>query len=388
MSVLRDIFRRRLRSLLTISGVAVGVFALVVLGAFVEKSSVQVGVLEEYTEGTINVVDDKAVGFAGFSDGTRPLLAEKIAAVAEVPGVDTASPVVGLLMDDSSAIMWTPTMILAGTLETLSKQPEMAEGRLFTEDEQGVTVLGSDLAAQLDARVGDEVDLRGEQFEVVGIMERTLISVTDQAANITRSDARALYVASLPKAFQSRIREENVNTHATLAVDPGEDGDAIAARINREVDGVLATGPTEQRKQVTDMLAMLNLVIGSVGAVALLVGGLTVVNTMLVAVAERTHEIGAKRALGASAGRVARDVLVESVTIAFLGGLFGMAGGALVITAMNGAVTAQTGMGLFLVTWRLAAGAMLFAVVLGTLAGLYPAWYTARIDPVQALASR
>ena len=136
------------------------------------------------------------------------------------------------------------------------------------------------------------------------------------------------------------------------------------------------------------MLALMNLVIGSVGAVALLVGGLTVVNTMLVAIAERTHEVGTKRALGASAGRIARDVLIEALVIALLGGLLGLAVGAVVITAMNGAVTAQTGMGLFLVTGRLAVGATLFAAVLGTLAGLYPAWYAARIDPIQALAHR
>ena len=121
----------------------------------------QIDVLEEYTEGTINIVDEKAVGIAGFSDGTRPLVAEKIAEVGDVPGVKIVSPVMGLLMDDSATIMWTPTMILAGAWETLHKEPQLAGGRPFTEDEHGVTVLGSDLAAQLDTPdVGEMIEMR------------------------------------------------------------------------------------------------------------------------------------------------------------------------------------------------------------------------------------
>jgi len=388
MTLLRDILRRKLRSVLTITGVAVGVFALVVLGAVVERSTVQIDVLKQQTGEGVTVTDAQAQGFAGMSDGSRPLTAEKKAEIEAVVGVHHTTPLVVVLIDDTSAITWVPSMVLGGGWADPSQVPPLQEGRMHSESETGVTTLGHDLAAQLGVGVGETVELRGERFEVVGVLERTLISVYDQAAMVPVGDARELYIASLPEAFRTRIEPEDVIHQLSATPEEGITGDELAERIENEVDGIVATSSHEALVQVEQMMAAFDLVIVSVGVVALLVGGLSIVNTMLVAVGERTHEIGVSRALGASSRRIARDVLAESALLGSLGGMLGLGAGAFVATTINSMMVAQAGVGLFLVSWRLVIATAIFVVILGIFGGLYPAWYAARMDPVEALARR
>ena len=105
---------------------------------------------------------------------------------------------------------------------------------------------------------------------------------------------------------------------------------------------------------------------------------------MTMSVAERTREIGIRKAIGASDGQVMRQFILESGVIGLLGGLGGLALGLLVASAGN-AAGAASGQALFLVTTRLMAGSVGFAVVLGVVSGLYPAWHAARLNPVEAL---
>jgi putative ABC transport system permease protein len=119
---------------------------------------------------------------------------------------------------------------------------------------------------------------------------------------------------------------------------------------------------------------------------ALFISVLSIVNTMTAAITERTREIGVKRALGASRWRIGRDILVESSVMGALGGIGGIMGGIVIVLAMNAAVVAATGTTALLVTGRLIAGAMVFAVVLGALGGMYPALHASRLEPATALA--
>jgi putative ABC transport system permease protein len=105
---------------------------------------------------------------------------------------------------------------------------------------------------------------------------------------------------------------------------------------------------------------------------------------MTMSVSERTREIGIKRAMGASTGRIMREVLTEAAAMSGVGGLLGMGGGMLGVVAIN-AVTSGSGTVLFMVTARLVVGAAIFAVALGVLAGFYPAWRAARMNPTAAL---
>ena len=136
------------------------------------------------------------------------------------------------------------------------------------------------------------------------------------------------------------------------------------------------------------IIDLINSILWSIGVVALIVGTFSVVNTMTMAVSERTREIGVKRALGATRRRIRRDVLAESALLAALGGVGGLVLGVLVALGLNSATVASTGTSLFLVTPRLLAGALAFAVALGIVGGLWPARHAARLDPATALTAR
>ena len=386
MRVIRDIFRRRLRSLLTVSGVAVGVFALVVLGAMAEKANVTLETSGDYYEGKVTLVEQKSASALGYSNGNRPLTVAKLDEVRKIDGVVDVAPQVSLVLDDTKIPIGVPQLLMGGFLGTdkVDEDWEVSKGRIFTEDETGVAVVGVDLVEGLDAKLGEMVEVRGEKFEVVGLLDKSF-TMMDQCVMVPLADARQIYLDSLPKAFSEGTDPEDLALQATAYIESDADAEEVAKEIDRLVDGVKATGPTELKRQLGQTAAIFNVILAAAGSLALIVGGLSIVNTMTVSVAERTREMGVKRAMGASTWRVARDVLAEAAVTGALGGLLGLIGGALIALAIN-AATASTGISLFALSGRLALGAVSFSIVLGTLAGAYPAWYAARMDPVDALA--
>lgn len=386
MNILRDIFRRRGRSLLTITGIAVGVFALIVLGAVAENDNVYVDQLVGYYKNAIVVVEKNDANFVGMSNGTRPMSMAKMREIEAYPGVETVSPQVNMLLDvDYMSII--PPMVLGS--EAGSRDYEgwpVRTGRRLADGDTGVTVIGSDLAKQLSLGVGDTMDIRDKTYQIVGVLDRTYVNLTDSAAYLTLADAQKLYYDTLPDAFKGSVTPDDLVLQANVYVDEGEDPNAVAAGMGRDISGIVATGPEKMLATVNGLIGLLNAVVWSIAAVALLVSGLSIVNTMTMAVSERTREIGVKRALGASRWRVARDVIVESAAMGAAGGLIGLLLGAGAVFGLNSAMVAATGTTALLMTGRLAIGALVFATVLGALGGLYPARSASRLDPATALA--
>lgn len=387
MQLIRDIFRRRLRSLLTVTGIAIGVFAIVVLGAMAEKASVTLESNGEYYADKVTIVEERGASALGFGNANRPLTVDKLDELRDFEGVRAVVPQVLLQLDDEAMPIGVPPLVVGGFLgsERGEEEWEVTRGRMITESDAREAVVGADLVEQLDAKVGETVELRGERFEVAGLLEKSY-TMMDQAVMVPLADARALLLDTLPAAFAEGTDPDGLALQATVYVAPGADADEMAARIGREVDGVKATGPTELKRQLGQTSIIFSVILAMASALALVVGGLSIVNTMTVSVAERTREMGVKRALGASTWRVARDVFAEAAVAGGLGGVLGLAFGALVSVLANLATAESTGIALFTVTGRLAVGSVLFSIVLGTVAGAYPAWYAARMDPVDALA--
>lgn len=390
MTILRDIFRRRARSALTIAGISIGMFALVVLGAMSENMNVYIERATMYFRNVAMVMDEGESGPMGMPAGNRPLPTEKIEQVTKVPGVAACLPAVMLLLEESNEAMSTsaPPMIMGLHADTAKYEKiwGMEHGRFYGPGETGVVVLGHDIARQRRLGVGDAMEIRGEEFKVIGIEERTYISLNDASVYIPLDDARRMYVADLPEAFRKAIKPKEANVSALLYPEPGRRLPEVVSAVEREVSGVKALDYDRLSGQMASYIAIFNAVLGGLAALGLIIGGLTIVNTMTMSVAERTRELGVKRALGASRGRIARDVLLESAVMGGLGGALGLALGALASVGLGAAVMASTGTNMFMMTWRLVVFAMGFSVFLGTFAGLYPAWQAARMDPVLALA--
>ncbi len=384
MRMLRNIFRRRLRAFLTIFGITIGVFALVVMGSMAEKINLLV-------DGGVRYYSDKVlISDASTSSGsltTTPLSVGRVGEIEAVDGVAVASASVYLLADPEGGMaMGVPQGITGNDMRGLQYEEfelNVAEGRDITADDRGKAVMGCDVAKAFDAQVGGTVILRDQPFEVVGIYDKTL-TAPDNTIVVSLADAQQLLYASLPAMIQGQIAVEELATGITAYPEAGVDPDALASTLESSVAGINADGPAVFTEQFRNATRIFNSIIFGVAIISLLVGGLSVVNTMTMSVYERTREIGIRKAIGASHRQIVGQFLVESGLIGFLGGATGLALGYITALAVN-AATSGGGTVLFLTTPRLAIGSLAFAVVLGIASGFYPSLHAARLKPVLAL---
>jgi putative ABC transport system permease protein len=259
-----------------------------------------------------------------------------------------------------------------------------ASGRLLTdEDSEFVVVLGADLAHRAGVGVGDTLTIRGHDFTVVGVLDPTL-SPADTTAMIPLAPGQRLYGEALPAVIRGTVPEKDLATQITVIPQESVSDSDLAARIEAAEPHVRAVTASSFQESVGSSVALLNAIIVGVALISLVVGGLSVINTMAMSVQERTREIGIKRAIGGSRGRVVRELVGEAALMGAIGGLIGLALGALVIWLANEAGR-SSGTILFDLTPGTAVQALLFSTLLGMLAGLVPAWSAARLDPVQAI---
>ena len=386
MRLLRDLGRRKLRSGLTITGIAIGIMALVVFGSMANKMNALIGGGSKYYADKVTVT----VG-SMYSGSIQPLSLSDVDKIRNVEGVAAATPTIDMMLsDEGGATMGTPEMISGGIpggdkgLETF--KIDLAQGRELTAADatSKVTVLGSDLARKLNANTGDTVTLRGVKFTVVGIWTPTL-TAPDKDAYVPMAAAQELFVKSLPPIIQSKVNASEIATGVVVYPAKGVDPETIKTRLK----DLLGSSYTIMTGKDFDALlgsfsAIFTLVLTGVAMLSLLVGGLSTINTMAMAVAERTREIGIKRAIGASRWRIRREIVFEASAIGLMSGLIGLGIGAAMTMLFNDLGRAS-GNVLFDLTFGTAATALIFATVLGGIAGFVPAWHASRLDPVTAL---
>jgi putative ABC transport system permease protein len=387
MHSLRNLGRRKVRTSLTILGITIGIWALVVFGSMANKIGAMVEGGSTYYADKITL-SDAAGSMGGFS--AAPMSLETAELVRAVPGVAAVAPGVMLLMDESTGItMGVPPMITGGIAGADEGRESFtlhyAQGRALTAEDEGtdVTVLGSDIARKYGKGIGDKIDLKDESFTVVGVLEPTL-TAPDQAAMVPMAAAQRLLLKTLPPMFQSRLEASELASQ--MVVYPMEDADikVLAALIEAQVPAVAAMTGEDFDRQIGSATSILNSILIGVALISLLVGGLSVINTMAMSIAERTREIGVKRAIGGGRRRIVRELVTESALIGLIGGLAGLVLGVAVAWAANEAGR-SSGTILFEPTLGTAITAIAFGTILGAAAGFVPALHAARLDPVEAL---
>jgi putative ABC transport system permease protein len=385
IEAISNIWRRPLRAALTILGIVIGVFALTVMGALAEKLNVLVDGGDEYFRTRIFVFDQGAA--SGFQASSRPITRDIVERIERIEGVERATPVLQTLLDPDEIGGFDIPELLTG-IEPATWYDESVDlrvdaGRLLEADEAGVTVIGADLAERYDLRVGDAFTMRDRDFEVIGVLERTL-TFPDKIAYVPLSDAQQIYVESVPEAFQERTDE--LATQIEVFPDDLSEADTVAAAIEDAVSGVRTVTPEQVADQIGQASIVFNLIIVGASVIAVIVGGLSVINTMVMTVSERVREIGIKKAVGAPTGAILREFVIEATLLGAIGGIVGLSAGALLVVVLN-AQTSGSGTTVFLLTPMLLLRSFLFATILGALAGIYPALRAARLDPVTALRS-
>ncbi len=396
MELLRNIGRRKLRSALTISGIVIGVLALTTMGAIAENFNALLDGGVKYFSSNVQV---------GPPDGQSASLlpVSKIDEIKQVEGVATAFPSYTFSAKPGAVqgvSFGFPDLIIAGDPaenDWAALKTTVAQGHLLNPSSTGHVVLGSTIDKEFKKRVGDTIDLPvrpsdakpdfvNHTFTVVGILNPTL-TAPDTFAYMTTADGQMLLKDSLPISIRNQVDVSQITEAIDVYAKPGTSIsglDAIADRINAQVSGVKATRPSVIVNSFKSGGAIFTAITTAAALLALVIGGLSVVNTMFMAVAERVREIGLKKAVGATTRNIMGEFLLEATLIGAIGGLIGYGLG-VIITVVANALTAPGTSTLFLVTLRLSVFALGFAIALGAVAGILPAFRAARLDPVTAL---
>jgi len=293
---------------------------------------------------------------------------------------------------------------------------QMAEGTTFTSTTENQVVVGARTADLLEIHTGDTVDISGEVFTVVGILEAressdeaaeseesnpltgqglTRSLGTSQTTNlITRGlgntdDALFVLYERAAEVLSGREAMSVTITRVEQGASISETMDAINVAIGQQD----ATGTPISIQEVADeiqgTLGLIETVLASIAAVALVVGGVGLMNTMYTAVLERTREIGILKSVGARDRQVMTLFLIDSGLMGFLGGILGLVLGSVLSFFGTRLLGPSLGVGSFspVISIGLVLGVLAFSFVLGAFSGAWPAWRASRLNPVDALAA-
>ena len=388
MSMFRNLTRRKLRTALTVVGIAVGIWALVVMAAMANKLSALVEGGATYFEGKVLVSD---ASNTPFSVGNTPLPISIVPQIERVPGVAVAVPRVQLLMnpDDPSYTFQRPATVVGYNTEADKGHEtfplEIAQGRTPSAEDEGqrVALLGSELASEFDKGVGDTVTIRGSEFTIIGVGQ-TMLTSFDKSLVVPLVAGQEILAQETPVLAGGDFEPGQLTSIVVVYPEEGVNTVSLAERIEESIPRVRAETDIDYGDQFRSSLAIFNGIVLSVAMISVLVGGLATFNTMTMSVAERVREIGIKRAIGATRGRIMREMLSEAAAIGLIGGLLGVATGAVFVYGAN-QIGEASGTVLFLLAPGIAAFAVVFSTVLGVVAGAVPAWTASGLDPVDAL---
>jgi putative ABC transport system permease protein len=375
-------WRRKTRTILTIAGIAIGIFALIVMGSIAEKLNLLVG------GGTDYYKDKVAVSAKASSFSLLPMLISKKSEIEKVDGVKAVfAQTYSTLTNDTSAVSFGPPASIVseetGTAKYESFKLTISRGREITNKDKYKAVIGSDLVKKLNADIGKDITLRGKKYEVIGIYEKTF-TTPDTSVFVAFSNGQQIMYDDQPEIIKKGISPSQITYGFVVYPDDGTSPDVLAKRIEKEMSDVTAIGPKAFNDQIAASVGIFNSMIYGIAIISLLVGTLSIVNTMTMSISERVREIGVKKAVGAKNRTIMTEYLTEAGIIGFFGGLIGLGFGWVLVYLINAAME-QTGDKIFLLTPRLAIGALVFSVAIGVIAGIYPAFHAVRLSIVKSL---
>lgn len=389
------------RSALTALGVIIGVAATVCMVSI--GAGAQADVSEKIRTLGANLLTvfpgAENAGSAKRESGTRPTLTEEDAVVIrrELPAVIVAAPLVShpmpLVAGDKN---WTTLVAGVSPDYLVAREWSLTSGRSFTpsELESGakVAMAGSLVVEQLfgaGGGLGASLRIGAVPFTIVGILETKGPGAAgrsqDDIVFIPLSTAKSRVLGALRGATR-----DSLDFISVKLADAGEMPDATAAieALLRQRHHVRPDDPSDFRiENPADLLTAqqattrsLGVLLTAVASVSLVVGGISIMNIMLVSVSERTREIGLRMAVGATRRDIGLQFLIEAALLTLIGGMIGAALGAAVAVA----IALEAGWPLLIDAWAIVAGCG-FALLVGVSFGLYPARRAARLDPIAAL---
>jgi putative ABC transport system permease protein len=391
---LATVFRNKLRSFLTVLGIVIGVASVIAMVTVGQGSTAQVQSDVASLGSNLLMIRPGAPGRGpgGATNDAAPLtLADMDALTRDIPDIVAATPgsarsQTAVFGEVNHVVTVTGTDNAYFTIRGWT----LAAGRLFNESEMRagtpVCILGATTSTALIGAgnpVGITIRVGKISCDVIGLLGKREASTFGQDDNAT--------ILMPLTAFQRRISgNKNVQSISVTFAD-GVTAEAVTTQIQsllRERRHLSGDQNDDfnvfDMKQISSMLtgitSVLTGLLSAVAAISLLVGGIGIMNIMLVSVTERTREIGIRMAVGATERQVLMQFLVEAIVLSLIGGILGILLG-LVLGAV-GSYALNIG---FLPDWRMIAASFVFSAVVGVVFGFFPARRAARLDPIEAL---
>jgi ABC-type antimicrobial peptide transport system permease subunit len=358
---LRNLWRRRTRTVLTMLGIGVGIAAIIALN----------GITAGFTEGFTAIAMGSGVDLMaterGASDTSYSTIDERVGArLSALPDVEGVAGIGFAFTSTDKMMMFF--MMGYNPREFAIRHFRIVEGQPLTTNRQ--MILGRQAAETMDAQVGDTLRILDSSFRVVGIYE-TGVSWEETGAVITLRDTQRL-----------AGRPHQVTMYGIKLRDP-EQAEAVRAYLDANFPELQVALTSDFAENLPDMQSSKQMM-GQISFLAVLIGGVGMLNTMLMSVLERTREIGVLRALGWRRRQVVGMILREALALGIIGGVCGI----LLGMTLNWGLGYIPGIGGMLkpsYSAQLLAQVLIVALMTGVLGGLYPAWRATRMQPVEAL---
>lgn len=367
--ILKNPFRNKTRSLLAIIGIAIGIATIVALGMITAS-------LEDSTEttlkdGSAEITATKIGSAMGSSSNLNDSYVDEL---SKIDGVEkTAGMLESSVVDSSSnntqsnRFGFTLYGAKSGDLDIVGITK--INGSLYKENENEL-IVGKSLAEQENYTVGDTINVYGNEFKITGIYETgsmfydsAMYTSLDKLQNITDNEGKISSISIKIK------KDANLTT--------------VNDKIKSEYNNTLSTITTEEMAEtIDDTLGMINSTTTAIEALAIVIGGLGVINTMMMTVFERTREIGVLKSVGWTKKRILAMIMGESIVLTLLSGIIGSIMGVLAVFILfklgGDDMSLVFNINVFIKAFSV-------ALIVGILGGLYPAIKASKLSPTEAL---
>ena len=392
---MQAILRNALRSFLTLLGIVIGVGAVIAMVTIGNGTTAKVTEDLEKLGANLLVIrpgQSRLRGPGGASTAAKAFdLSDVEALRQQLYGAQAVSPLAaGVATAVYGAENWNTTVMGVDNAYFTVQEWQLGLGRQFLPGElragRAVCVIGQTVKSELFGAanpIGARIRLKKMSCEVIGILE-----AKGQSSFGTDQDDRILIPL---RAFQRRIAGNTDVGNIFVAVKDGVDSVKVQVNVERILRERRNVSPGEEddffvrdMRQIVETLTatttLLTGLLGAVAAVSLLVGGIGIMNIMLVSVTERTREIGIRLAIGALESQVLMQFLIEAAVLSLFGGLIG------ILLGLGLAAAASAGLNIpFILDPTIIAVAFLFSALIGVVFGYFPARRAAQLDPIDAL---
>ncbi len=377
-SAMKAIWANKMRSFLTMLGIIIGIFAVTLLISMSESASSTI------TESIEGMGSDLITVF--ISNKRIDLNLKDINELSDMDGIGKVSPHTSSSMTVKNGSSYMENLQVEGVNADYDdiRNYELSAGRFISENDDSsrlrVAVIGLDVADELypsQNPVGQKININGTSFTVIGLLE-------EQGDTVMGSGDE---IVMIPFATGQRLmKNARISTIYVGAADSDSVEDAMSSidsfmsRHSNEEDSYKAFSQSSILDALNEATAVMTALLGGIAGISLLVGGIGIMNIMLVSVTERTREIGIRKAIGATRANILSQFLIEAIFVSGLGGILG------IVLARLGANIAGPMMDMTItIQSSVIVLALAFSMSVGVLFGMYPAYKASKLNPIEAL---